>query len=186
MQLTQQATVTDVVLKEGNKLFNFIRKRVKSTLDAEDILQDVYFQLAKISNEINTIEKMSAWLFMIARNKITDNYRKKKSLTFSDMSTSYSEEEGTSYFEDFISDDSDLQDQLITRDGMWNELAEALDELPQEQREVFEMHEFEGMSFKEISAKTGVQVNTLLSRKRYATIHLREKLQKVYNEILED
>ncbi|MEZ4923194.1 MAG: RNA polymerase sigma factor [Crocinitomicaceae bacterium] len=185
MELTPQATVTDIVLKEGNRLFNFIRKRVKSTLDAEDILQDVYFQLAKISNEITTIEKMSSWLFMIARNKITDNYRKKKNLNFSELNNAYSEEEGTVYFEDLISDDSDLQDQLITREGMWDELAEALDELPESQREVFEMHEFEGMSFKEISEKTGVQVNTLLSRKRYATMHLRERLNKVYNEILE-
>jgi RNA polymerase sigma factor (sigma-70 family) len=185
MELSQQITVTDVVRKEGNRLFNFIRKRVKSTLDAEDILQDVYFQLAKISNEINTIERMSAWLFMIARNKITDNYRKKRSLNFSDMNNAYSEEEGTMYFEDFISDEGDLQDQLMTRDGMWEELAEALDELPKAQREVFEMHEFDGLSFKEISEKTGVQVNTLLSRKRYATIHLREKLNNVYSEILE-
>lgn len=186
MELSQQITVSDVVRKEGNRLFNFIRKRVKSTLDAEDILQDVYFQLAKISNEINTIEKMSSWLFMIARNKITDNYRKKKSLNFSEMNTAYSDEEGTMYFEDFISDGSDLQDQLMTRDGMWNDLAEALDELPESQREVFELHEFEGLSFKEISEKTGIQVNTLLSRKRYATMHLRERLNKVYNEIIEE
>jgi RNA polymerase sigma factor (sigma-70 family) len=185
MQLTQQLTVTDVVREEGSRLFNFIRKRVKSTLDAEDILQDVYFQLAKISNDINSIERMSSWLFMIARNKITDNYRKKKSLTFSDMAGPVTEDEGVSFFEDFISDQEDLADQLLTRDGMWDQLDTALEELPPEQREVFEMHEFEGLSFKEISEKTGVQVNTLLSRKRYATIHLREKLNEVYNEILE-
>jgi len=185
MQLSPQITVSDVVLKEGNRLFNFIRKRVKSNLDAEDILQDVYYQLAKISNEINSIEKMSAWLFQIARNKITDNYRKKKNVNFSDLAKQGNDEEGTMFFEDLISDDGDLQDDLLTRDLVWDVLEEGLEELPTEQREVFEMHEFEGMSFKEISEATGVQVNTLLSRKRYATIHLRSRLNNVYNEILE-
>lgn len=185
MQLSQQITVSDVILKEGNRLFNFIRKRVKSNLDAEDILQDVYFQLAKISNELNSIERMSAWLFQIARNKITDNYRKKKSLSFSDLDRSMGDEEGSMYFEDYISDEADLQDDLLTRDYMWDVLEDALEELPVEQREVFEMHEFQGMSFKEIAEITGVQVNTLLSRKRYATIHLRERLGDVYQEILE-
>ncbi len=185
MQLSPQITVSDVILKEGNRLFNFIRKRVKSKLDAEDILQDVYFQLAKISNDLNTVEKMSAWLFQIARNKITDNYRKKKSINFSELDKRTSEEEGTMFFEDFISDDGDLQDDLLTRDLVWEVLDEGLEELPKEQREVFEMHEFQGLTFKDISEITGVQVNTLLSRKRYATVHLRKKLNNVYNEILE-
>ncbi|UKN00679.1 sigma-70 family RNA polymerase sigma factor [Paracrocinitomix mangrovi] len=185
MQLSQQITVSDIILKEGNKLFNFIRKRVNSKLDAEDILQDVYFQLAKISHDINSIERMSAWLFQIARNKITDNYRKKKSLSFSDLDRAGDAEEGTMFFQDFITDEGDLQDDLLTRDNVWQELEEALEELPQEQREVFELHEFQGMSFKEISEKTGVQVNTLLSRKRYATIFLRKKLDHLYQEILD-
>lgn len=185
MQLTPQITVSDVILKEGNRLFNFIRKRVKSNLDAEDILQDVYFQLAKISNEINSIERMSAWLFQIARNKITDNYRKKKNVNFSELSKVGNEDEGTMFFEDFISDEGDLQDDLLTRDLVWEVLEESLDELPAEQREVFEMHEFEGMPFKKISEITGVQVNTLLSRKRYATVFLREKLNEVYNELIQ-
>lgn len=185
MQLSPQITVSDVILKEGNRLFNFIRKRVKSKLDAEDILQDVYFQLAKISNELNTVERMSAWLFQIARNKITDNYRKKKTINFSELDKRTSEEEGAMFFEDFISDEGDLQDDLLTRDLVWDVLDEALNELPEEQKEVFEMHEFQGLSFKEIAEITDVQVNTLLSRKRYATIHLRKKLSNVYNEILE-
>lgn len=185
MQLTQQATISDIILKEGNKLFNFIRKRVKSTLDAEDILQDVYYQLAKISNEVNSIERMSAWLFQVARNKITDNYRKKKSLTFSDMAKPTSDDEDSMFFEDFITDEGDLQEDLMTRDAVWDALAEGLEELPIEQREVFEMHEFGGKSFKEISEITGVQVNTLLSRKRYATVHLREKLAPLYKELVE-
>src|SRR5690606_2386096 len=133
MQLTPQVTVSDVILKEGNRLFNFIRKRVKSNLDAEDILQDVYYQLAKISNEINSIERMSAWLFQIARNKITDNYRKKKNVNFSELSTQRTEEEGTMFFEDFISDEGDLQEDLLTRDLVWEVLDEGLEELPKEQ-----------------------------------------------------
>ena len=185
MQLTPQITVTDVILKEGGRLFNFIKKRVKSTLDAEDILQDVYFQLAKISTDINSIERMSAWLFHIARNKITDNYRKKKNINFSELSKVRLEDESIN-FEDFISDEEDLQDDLLTRDLVWEVLEEGLEELPIEQSSVFRMHEFEGMSFKEISEKTGHQVNTLLSRKRYATIYLRDKLNDLYQEVIEN
>ncbi|MEX1002538.1 MAG: RNA polymerase sigma factor [Crocinitomicaceae bacterium] len=184
MQLTQQATISDIILKEGNRLFNFIRKRVKSTIDAEDILQDVYFQLAKLSHEVNSIERMSAWLFQVARNKITDNYRKKKNINFSEMAQPITEEEGVLFFEDFIADDGGLQDDLLTRDRVWEVLAESLEQLPEEQKEVFEMHEFEGKSFKEIAEITGTAVNTLLSRKRYATLFLREKLAPVYQEIL--
>jgi RNA polymerase sigma factor (sigma-70 family) len=184
IQLTKQLTASDVVLQEGGRLFNFIKKRVKSTLDAEDILQDVYFQLAKISNDISSIEKMSAWLFHIARNKITDNYRKKKNVNFSEMGRVSYEEESIN-FEDFIADGEDLQDDLLTRDKVWDMLEEGLDELPEEQSSVFRMHEFQGMSFKEISEETGEQVNTLLSRKRYATVFLRKKLSGLYNEILD-
>ena len=184
MQLAKQITVSDVILQEGGRLFNFIKKRVKSTLDAEDILQDVYFQLAKISNDVQSIEKMSAWLFHIARNKITDNYRKKKSINFSELSRVDAEDESIN-FEDFISDNEDLQDDLLTRDNVWEVLEEGLAELPEEQSSVFKMHEFEGLSFKEISEKTGEQVNTLLSRKRYATVFLRKKLGSLYQEIKE-
>jgi RNA polymerase sigma factor (sigma-70 family) len=183
IQLAKPLTVSDVILTEGGRLFNFIKKRVKSTLDAEDILQDVYFQLAKISHDINSIERMSAWLFHIARNKITDNYRKKKSINFSELNKVDSEEESMN-FEDFISDGSDLQDDLLTRDEVWEVLEDALDELPEEQSSVFRMHEFEGLSFKEIASQTGEQVNTLLSRKRYATVHLRKRLSGLYDEIV--
>jgi RNA polymerase sigma factor (sigma-70 family) len=184
MQLAKQITVSDVILKEGGRLFNFIKKRVKSTLDAEDILQDVYFQLAKISNDVQSIEKMSAWLFHIARNKITDNYRKKKSINFSELGSVGADDESIN-FEDFISDNEDLQDDLLTRGNVWEVLEEGLAELPAEQSSVFKMHEFEGLSFKEISEKTGEQVNTLLSRKRYATVFLRKKLGSLYKEIRE-
>ena len=129
---------------------------------------------------------MSAWLFQIARNKITDNYRKKKNVNFSELTKTSVDEDGTMFFEDLISDEGSLQDELLTRDLVWEVLEEGLDELPSEQREVFEMHEFEGLSFKEISAITSVQVNTLLSRKRYATVHLRSKLDHVYRELLEN
>jgi RNA polymerase sigma factor (sigma-70 family) len=180
---TKQLTVTDIIVQESGRLFNFIKKRVNSPLDAEDILQDVFFQLAKISNEVNSIERMSAWLFHIARNKITDNYRKKKSINFTDMGR-ISEDEETLQFEDFVASSDDLQDDLLTRDEVWEALEEGLNDLPKAQSEVFRMHEIEGMSFKEISEVTGEQVNTLLSRKRYAIVHLREKLKQLKDEVI--
>ncbi len=184
MSTISQVIVTNTVLKEQNKLFNFIRKRVKSSLDTEDILQDVFFQLAKISQEIESIEKLSAWLFQIARNRITDLYRKKSSLNFSDMNL-ISDEDETIPFETYIKDLNDLPDQLMTRKSIWLILQEGLSEIPNEQRSVFIKHEFENKSFKEISALTGLPVNTLISRKRYAILHLRKKLEIVYNELID-
>lgn len=183
MAITKQLTVTDIIVQESGRLFNFIKKRVNSPLDAEDILQDVFYQLAKISNEVNSIERMSSWLFHIARNKITDNYRKKKSINFTDMGR-ISEDAETLQFEDFVASSDDLQDDLLTRDEVWEALEQGLSDLPKAQAEVFRMHEIEGMSFKEISVVTGEQVNTLLSRKRYAIVHLRSKLKNLKDEII--
>ena len=186
MSTVSQLAISQTVLKEQNKLFNFIRKRVNSTLDAEDILQDVFFQLARVSDEINNIEKLSAWLFQVARNKITDLYRKKKSVPFSQINSGVSDEEGTLEFDTFIPDLNDLPDEMLNRERVWEVLEEGLTEIPKEQREVFTMHEFDDMSFKEISEKTGDTINTLISRKRYAVLHLRKKLKEVYDEIIQD
>lgn len=170
--------------QERNRLFSFIRKRVKSTLDAEDILQDVFYQFVRVSEEVETIEKASAWLFQVARNRITDLYRKKKTVSFSQLTAVSEDEEGSLNFEDYIPDLNDLPDASITREMVWEVLEEGLSELPVEQRDVFRMHEFEDMSFNDISALTGEGVNTLISRKRYAIVHLRKKLNDLYNEIL--
>ncbi|MCG8575754.1 MAG: sigma-70 family RNA polymerase sigma factor [Flavobacteriales bacterium] len=185
MSPTREIEITKTIEKERSRLFNFIRKRVKSNLDAEDILQDVFYQLVRVSDDVNTIEKISSWLFQVARNKITDLYRKKSSLNFSEMSKVGDEEEESIHFEDYIPDLNDLPDAVLTREMMWEILEEGLNEIPPKQREVFEMHEFEGLSFKEISEITGEQVNTLISRKRYAIVYLRKKLNELYNEILE-
>ncbi len=184
MRNANEIVITKTVAKEEKRLFNFIRKRVKSTLDAEDILQDVFYQLVRVSDEVNTIEKMSAWLFQVARNKITDLYRKKKSINFSDMKTTTDEDEGSLQFESYIPDLTDMPDALLTREMVWEVLEEGLSEIPVEQRDVFNMHEFDDLSFKEIAEITGETVNTLISRKRYAILYLRKKLSELYNEII--
>jgi len=185
MTQANELVISKTVAKERNRLFNFIRKRVKSTLDAEDILQDVFYQLVRVSDDVNTIDKMSAWLFQVARNRITDWYRKKKSLNFSDMNMVDSDEDEVSLqFESYIPDLNDLPDALLTREMMWEVLEEGLSEIPEEQREVFTMHEFDDLSFKEIAEITGLSVNTLISRKRYAILYLRKKLSDLYNEIV--
>ena len=186
MANANEIVISKTVEKEQNRLFNFIRKRVKSTLDAEDILQDVFYQLVRVSEEVNTIEKMSAWLFQVARNRITDLYRKKKSYIFSDMGGSDDEEEGSLQFEDYIPDLTDMPDALLTREMVWEVLEEGLAELPEEQRLVFNLHEFEEVPFKEMAEQLGETVNTLISRKRYAILHLRKKLATLYTEIVED
>ena len=185
MVQAKDIVISKTVEQERNRLFNFIRKRVNSNLDAEDILQDVFYQLVRVSDDVDTIEKVSAWLFKVARNRITDLYRKKKSLTFSDMQPIRSEEEEESLsFESYIPDLNDLPDALLTREMMWEVLEEGLSELPEEQRSVFNQHEFENLSFKEIAEITGETVNTLISRKRYAILHLRKKLTELYTEII--
>lgn len=185
MSGANEIVISKTVVKERNRLFNFIRKRVNSNLDAEDILQDVFYQLVRVSDDINTIEKMSAWLFQVARNRITDLYRKKKSTNFSDINPVVSDE-GSLLFETYIPDLEDLPDALLTREMVWEVLEEGLSELPEAQRDVFNMHEFDDLSFKQISEITGETVNTLISRKRYAILHLRRKLSELYNEIIEE
>lgn len=185
MSPAQQIEITKTVEKERARLFNFIRKRVKSDVDAEDIMQDVFYQLVRVSEDMSTIKKISSWLFQVARNKITDSYRKKSSLNFSEMSRVQDDEAGSIHFEDYIPDMNDLPDSVLTREMVWELLEESLGEIPKEQREVFVMHEFEGMSFKEIAEVTSEQVNTLISRKRYAILYLRKKLNDLYDEILE-
>ena len=184
MSTATEIVISKTVAKERNRLFNFIRKRVKSTLDAEDILQDVFYQLVRVAEDVNTIEKMSAWLFQVARNRITDLYRKKKSLSFSDMNNVTTDGEESLQFEAYIPDLNDLPDALLTREMVWEVLEEGLSEIPVEQRDVFTMHEFDDLSFKEMSELTGLTVNTLISRKRYAILYLRKKLSELYNEIL--
>lgn len=187
MTAEQNQSIGQVVQKEQKRLLDFIRKRVPSEADAEDILQDVFFQLTESYRLTRPIEQVSSWLFTVARNKITDMFRKKKPASFSSLAydNQSSDEEGESFsIADFLPDASGSPEEAYLRNVILNTLEEALQDLPQEQRDVFVMQEMEQMSFKEIAELTGEPVNTLISRKRYAVLYLREKLKDVYEELL--
>jgi len=188
MTTRQNAEIQETVRKERKRLFDFIRQRVNSDEDAEDILQDVFFQLVNTYRMMEPIEKVTSWLFTVARNKITDLYRKKKTESFSSLAHATgddTDEEASNYFlDEMMQDVSETPESQYMRSLMWDTLNAALEELPSEQREVFTMHELDGLSFKDIAAQTGQPLNTLLSRKRYAVLHLRERLQTLYNELL--
>ena len=161
----------------------FIRRRVGSEADAEDILQDVWQQLT-IAVDTTPIGQISGWLYAVARNKITDWYRKKRPESL-DRLLALTEEEGGSELAGLLVDASRDPETANLRALFWKELQDALDELPQEQRAVFVWNELGELSFKEIAAMTGENVNTLISRKRYAVLHLRERLLNLYHEIIE-
>lgn len=184
----QNQSIGQVVQKEQKRLLDFIRKRVPSEEDAEDILQDVFYQLTESYRLMKPIEQVSAWLFTVARNKITDMFRKKKPDNFSSLAfdNQNSDDEGEIFsIADYLPDASEGPEAAYLRKVILNTLDESLKELPQEQRDVFVMQEMEQMSFKQIAELTGEPVNTLISRKRYAVLHLRERLQEVYNELLD-
>lgn len=182
---TQGTYITDVrlvettVRSERKRLLDFIRRRVRTQEDAEDILQDVFYQLVTSYSVAEPIEKMAAWLFTVARNKITDWYRKRRheSLPQNPVDDSL-----PLTIEDLLSDPEDKPDAAYERALVWEELSDALEELPEKQRDVFVMHELEGRNFNEIVEITGEPLNTLLSRKRYAVLFLRERLQRLYDE----
>jgi RNA polymerase sigma factor (sigma-70 family) len=152
---------------------------VRNREDAEDILQDVFYQLVTSYSVTEPIEKLTAWLFTVARNKIIDWYRKQKPVA---LGPDPGNEGAPLTLEDILFDPTQNPDEVYSRSLVWTELADALDELPEEQRSVFVMHELEGRSFKEIAEMTGEPLSTLLSRKRYAVLFLREKLQELYEE----
>jgi len=183
MALEQDQRISDVVTREQSRLRNFIRRRVPDPRDAEDILQDVFYQLVEANRLLMPIEHVTGWLFRVARNRITDLFRKKKPESFSDTEVAHEDDDELLQLEDMLPSPDAGPDALYARNVVLDELESALDELPDEQREVFVAHEFEGRSFKEIAAETGVSVNTLLSRKRYAVLHLRERLQSIYDEL---
>jgi RNA polymerase sigma factor (sigma-70 family) len=181
MAVEQDQRISEVVKREQSRLRNFIRRRVADPRDAEDILQDVFYELVEANRLLMPIEHVTGWLFRVARNRITDLFRKKKSESFSDTAVA-DENDELLPFEDLLPSPDAGPEALYARHVLLDELTLAVDELPEEQREVFVAHELEGRSFKEMAAKTGVSVNTLLSRKRYAVLHLRERLQSIYEE----
>jgi RNA polymerase sigma factor (sigma-70 family) len=181
MALEQDQRISEVVKRERSRLSNFIRRRVPDPLDAEDVLQDVFYRLVEANRLLMPIEQITGWLFRVARNRITDLFRKKEPENFSDLAVADDDDEMLR-FEDLLPSPDDGPEALFARNVLLEDMKAALAELPQEQREVFLAHEIEGRSFKEIAEKSGVSVNTLLSRKRYAVLHLRERLQRVYDE----
>jgi RNA polymerase sigma factor (sigma-70 family) len=178
----QDQRISETVMREQSRLRNFIRKRVADSSEAEDILQDVFYELVEASRMMKPIEQVSAWLFRVARNKIIDFFRKKRPEATINGPVAAAEDSESLTLEDLLPSSDEGPEAAFARSVLLEELEEALLELPEEQREVFVAHELEGLSFKEIAARTGVGVNTLLSRKHYAVIQLRERLQAIYDE----
>jgi RNA polymerase sigma factor (sigma-70 family) len=176
----QDRQISEVIAEEQARLRSFIRRRVANPADAEDLLQDVFFELVEAARLLKPIDYVTGWLFRVARNRITDFFRKKKPETFSDAATENEEGEFLEIEELLPSPDAGPE-ALYIRGVLLDELKAALAELPAEQREVFLAHEVEGRSFKELSEEAGVSVNTLLSRKRYAVLHLRKRLQDFHD-----
>jgi RNA polymerase sigma factor (sigma-70 family) len=179
----QDRQISEVVAEERPRLRNFIRRRVPDPADVEDIVQDVFYELVEANRMLMPIEHVTGWLFRVARNRITDLFRKKKPDRFSEMAIEGVEGE-LLRIEELLPSPDDGPEAVYFRTTLLDELEIALGELPEEQRDVFVAHEIEGRSFKEIAAEAGVNVNTLLARKRYAVLHLRERLQDVYEEFL--
>src|SRR6266568_3982455 len=173
--------ISAIIAEERARLRNFIRRRVPDPRDAEDILQDVFYELVEANRLLMPIEHVTGWLFRVARNRITDLFRKKKPESFTDAAVA-GEDDELLRLEDLLPSPDAGPEALYARHVLLNELELAVNELPEEQRAVFVGHELEGRSFKEMAAETGVSVNTLLSRKRYAVLHLRQRLQSIYDE----
>ena len=181
MAIEPDLWISEVVKREQSRLRNFIRRRVPDPRDAEDILQDVFYELVEANRLLMPIEHVTGWLFRVARNRITNLFRKKRPESFRDTAVA-DEDDELLRLEDLLSSPEAGPEALYARNVILHQFEQAVDDLPQEQREAFVAHELEGRSFKEMAAETGVSVNTLLSRKRYAVLHLRERLQSVYDE----
>jgi len=177
----QDRQISEIVTRERSRLRNFIRRRVPDPSDAEDIVQEVFYELVEANRLLVPIGHVTGWLFRVARNRITDLFRKKRPEMFSEAAVE-GEDGELLQIEDLLPSPDAGPEALYFRNVLLEELELALDELPEEQREVFVAHELEGRSFKEMAAETGVSVNTLLSRKRYAVLHLRERLQSIHDE----
>jgi RNA polymerase sigma factor (sigma-70 family) len=175
MAFEQDQRISEVVKREQSRLRNFIRRRVPDPLDAEDILQDVFYRLVQANRMLMPIEHVTGWLFRVARNRITDLLRKKVPENFSEIDV-------TEQDEDLLPSPEAGPEALYARNLLLDEFERALAELPKDQRDVFVAHEFEGRSFQQMADETGLGLNTLLSRKRYAVLHLRERLQRTYDE----
>jgi len=178
----QDRQISEVVTEQRARLRNFIRRRVPDPADVEDIVQEVFYELVEANRLLMPIDHVTGWLIRVARNRITDLFRKKKPQPFSDAAVE-DEDGALLQIEDLLPSPDAGPEALYFRNVLLDELEFALAELPDEQREVFVAHEIEGRSFKEMAAETGVNINTLLARKRYAILHLRERLHSIYDEL---
>ncbi len=180
----QDQGITAAIAKEQTRLRNFIRQRVDDESEVDDILQEVFYELVAATRLLKPIEQIGAWMFRVARNRIIDRFRKKKpDASLGDAVGAIPEiGEDTLQLEDLLPSSEAGPEAAYARQVLLEELDAALDELPEEQREVFVAHELEGRSFKEIARKTGVSINTLLSRKHYAVLHLRQRLRAIHEE----
>lgn len=175
----QDKRITETISRERGRLRNFIRRRVPDTNEAEDILQDVFFEYVEAYRLPEPIEQVGAWLFRVARNRIVDRFRKKREVQLSELSGEANDEY---WLEEVLPSPDAGPEAAYARGVLLEELYVALEELPKEQRDVFIAHELDGRSFKELAGENGVGVNTLLARKRYAVLHLRARLQTIYDE----
>ncbi len=181
MATDQDQRISEVVTREGSRLRNFIRRRVDDPRDAEDILQDVFSALVEANRLLMPIDHVTGWLFRVARNRITDLFRRRTTDRLSDRGGG-GEDEERQQLEEWLPSPDAGPDAVYARQVLLEELEDAIDELPKTQRDVFIGHELEGRSFKAMAAESGVSINTLLARKRYAVLFLRERLQDVYDE----
>lgn len=182
----QDERISEAVSREQSRLRSFIRRRVADPGDAEDILQDVFYELVEAYRLMKPVEQVTAWLFRVARNRITDRFRKRSREALRNEPAKVAENGEELLLEELLPSPEAGPDAAYARGVLLEELDEALDELPPEQREVFVAHELMGYSFRELAAQTGLSVNTLLSRKHYAVLHLRERLQAIYDEFRND
>ncbi len=180
--MEQDKQISEVVSRDRARLRNFIRRRVADPGDAEDILQDVFYELVEAYRMMKPVEQVTAWLFRVARNRITDLFRRKDREALRNEPAAIAEDGEQLLLEELLPSPDAGPEAAYARGVLLEELDEALEELPSEQREVFVSHELMGYSFKELSERTGVSVNTLLSRKHYAVVHLRERLQAIYDD----
>jgi RNA polymerase sigma factor (sigma-70 family) len=178
----QDRRIDDAVRRERVRLRNFIRRRVADDGEAEEILQEVFYELVEAYRLMKPIAQVSAWLFRVARNRITDLFRMKKPIALADVSAGVSEDGGALRLEDLLPSRDAGPEAAYARSVLIDELGAALDELPAEQREAFVAHEIEGRSFKDLAAETGLSINTLVLRKHYAVQQLRERLAAIHNE----
>ena len=183
--IEQDRQIAEVLAEQKSRLKNFIRKRVPNPADAEDLLQEVLFELVQAHRLLMPIETATGWLFRVARNRITDLFRRKKPEPFADAALE-DDEGDLLHIEDLLPSPDAGPEALYFRQVLLDELSAAIAELPDDQRAVFVAHELEGRSFKDLTAETGVNINTLLARKRYAVLHLRHRLQSIHDEFLKD